>query len=128
MWRWYQQWKRMPPDVQQPALVVMDRQVDIYRLAREYHRAATDAERQRITAELKKAIGEHFDAELKVRAHALGVFEQRLARMQMALEAQAKRRDDIISERLKRYLARNQQPPAHTRPHKRVELPEADGG
>jgi chromosome segregation ATPase len=108
----------MRTDPQRAALMVRERKLELEtRLtAGQYHRAATEAERQRLRARLEQLESEAFDVQNERRQLEIRDAEARLAELRGRVAETQAMRDELIRRRVDRLLER---PPP---------LPEEDHG
>ncbi len=80
-------------------------------LTRKVQKAGTDEERAASKAELLKAAGEAFDANIQERMEHLERMEQEIKRIRVELEQQKSHKDQMIKERIERALERKTDAP-----------------
>ncbi|MBN1943162.1 MAG: hypothetical protein JW849_07695 [Phycisphaerae bacterium] len=102
------QLRAMPADARDAHVRNANLQVEILCVAREYHEAKTDPERDALKDKLRKLLSEKFDVEQRVSEYRLKQLDEKLNRRKKMLRRRAEDREKIINEQLRRRL----EPPA----------------
>ena len=110
MWRWYQRWKNMPPEVRDAVIAEQNERIRALKYHREIRRAENDAEKASLTAELREAVVRHFQCERKVHEHRLARLEEHIRRLRAKLAERDRHSDRIVQERMDRWLKAATQP------------------
>jgi ATP-dependent Lon protease len=95
-------WKQMPQTLQDATNNERDAQLRIMAVIKQM-RQADDAGKQRLEAELERAVSEHFQAEQMLRELRLQYLDQQLRDLRDQLGQQEFQRNTIIAERIARW-------------------------
>jgi len=110
MYGFLRRWRGLPEDVRNLAMEEKDARIRIVQLIRRI-RAGDDAEEQaELKRQLREAVAEHLDAEQKLRERRLAHLEQEIKRLREELSRNRQRREELIAERVQRWLRRPMRP------------------
>jgi len=114
MWAWYEQWKLMSPQAQEASITEHDLRIEAFMVLRRFRETEDPDEREKIKAELLKALEDHFDAEQSLREVQLAELEERIEQVRQEIQQRAEDRDAIVAEQMERMLtfgSRHGRPP-----------------
>ncbi len=106
LWRWYEQVRKLPKDVQAATIYLTESRQRIARLARELATAESEGDRELARTRLREEIAREFDAEQITNAYRLKQLQQDMDTMRSGLEQRSTRRDRMIESRYKTALER----------------------
>lgn len=104
MWAWYEQWKVMSPEAQEASITEHDLRMEAFMVLRRWRETEDPDEKAQLKAELRDALGKHFDAEQRLREIQLAQLEERIERVRQELQQRAEDRDAIVTEHMERML------------------------
>jgi len=104
MHRFVRKWQRMPEGVRQAINEERELQVRIMALIRQMRQTEAQAERQKLSTELAEVVAQHFEAEQSLRERRLADLANQIKDLRKELDRQRKQRDEIIAERVARWL------------------------
>jgi hypothetical protein len=110
-WRIYIRHRHLPPEVLGPALRLYEWRVKLDKAVRQL-REAQPPERPPLVKELRQLIASQLDDEHTYHRYRLGRLEKRIAQLRTELKRQVEQRDEVIEERMQRYLDEATKPPA----------------
>jgi len=96
----------MPPEARPAAEARHKVRRRIWRLTRQIGRATDEKARGRLSAELRQAVTEEFDARQALHEHKLARLEEEIRRVRAELKDRREHRKQIIAERVEKLLKR----------------------
>jgi len=107
--------RKMPEIIRRSMDAEREAQVDIVAIWRRMHEAPSVTERAKLVKQLGGAISDHFEIEQNLRGYRLSELEKEITQLRGELDSQWKQRDQIIADRLQRWL-KAAAPTASTQP------------
>jgi len=104
MWDWYQQWKVMSAEAQEASITEHDLRMEAFMVLRRWRETEDPDEKAQLKAELRDALGRHFDAEQRLREIQLAELEERIEQVRQELQQRAEDRDAIVTDHMERML------------------------
>jgi len=104
IWRWYQRWKHLPPEVQDAHIAELDCRAEIGRLVHAIRTAGDEEDRDSLEEQLRQVIRAQFQAEQVRREHQLAVLAERLRQLRQELQEQSARPDRVVQRRFEYWL------------------------
>ena len=105
LWWWYLQLRDKPKAVQDAMGSVAEARLRQHELRWAIQRAGNSQDKQRLVAELRQAVRKAFEARQVVKEHRLTELEREIQRIRADLKDRARRKEQIVSERLEKLLA-----------------------
>jgi hypothetical protein len=109
-WRAYNRHRHLPEEVLAPALRLYEWRVKLDKAVRRL-REAKPAERPPLVKELRQLIASQLDDEHVYNKYRVGRLEKRIAQLRVELKRQVEQREEVIQERVERYLEEATKPP-----------------
>lgn len=125
LWPWYENFRRMPEEIQKQALIAQDSRFKVWQLASAIRSGEGDADQ--LKAQLREEIARLFDAEQHVQKYELEQMEARLAKLKDELKQRQQRRNEVLAERFNQAIERSADRPPREGPEGRPERPEPRG-
>jgi len=104
MWAWYEQWKVMSPEAQEASITEHNLRMEAFMVLRRCRETEDPDKKAQLKAELREAMGKHFDAEQRLREIQLAELEERIEQVRQELQQRAEDRDAIVTEHMERML------------------------
>ena len=115
-WWSYQKWKNMPEPVQDAVLTEQELRAELGRVAEGIRKATDKAQRDKLVEQARATMTKLFEAEQKIREYRLSQLEEQIKKLREEMEKRYQQRNEIIEERINRWLKEGQGPagaPAH---------------
>ena len=110
MRRWYEDWRRMPPAIQDADVLQQVMNVRVWQLVDKLRQGDSDTDKAELQEQLRQAVAKQFEAETVVMGYRLEMLEQGLVRMCEHLAERREKVENFISERVDRLLRASTQP------------------
>ncbi|RPI64695.1 MAG: hypothetical protein EHM48_00300 [Planctomycetaceae bacterium] len=107
---WMDSIRRFPPTIQQAFIRQQEANTRLYRLVASLRIAAGDDRKKELTVDIRKTVGDMFDAQAQVREHRINELEDQLRQLRAANEKAKTSRDQIIEENVKAVIKSATQP------------------
>jgi len=110
MMDWYKDWRCMPPAVQDTQIREQLLKVRAWQIVDRLRNSPPAHEAQKLRAELREIVSDHFDAEQKMMEHRLTVLEDDINRLHKKLHERSAERERLIQERAEKLLRSTTRP------------------
>ncbi len=102
---------KLPSELRQARMQMWDARIGIWKRIRQIRAAEDASEKEKLKEQLRRDVAEHFEAEQRQMERRLAHLEEQIGRMRQELKDRQEQREQIISERLERWLERLARPP-----------------
>lgn len=120
-WRWYQRTRNLSPGARKASIGLAKTRARIWRLVVAIRKAPDSKTKEGLVTELRQAVAEQFDAEQTLRENRLAQLEQEIKQLRLELKERANQRNQLVTERVKRYLKATTRPSRTRRPGRHLE-------
>lgn len=110
MKEWYEDWRRMPPPIQDADIAGQLLRVKVWQILEKLRQQPPAEDRQKLEKELADAVTQQFDIEGTLLEHRLKVLEEDLDRVRSQLQERVAQRDAMIKGRIDWLLRASTQP------------------
>jgi hypothetical protein len=110
MMRWYREWRRMPPALQDADIQQQTMAVRIWRIVDTLRETTSEKARAKLHAALSEAVAQQIEAEDKLTKHHVEMLEKKLARLKEHLEERKRDRAALLRKRVDCLLQAASQP------------------
>jgi len=115
LWHQYQRVRELPPDVAEAATVIYRTNIELFRTRRDILQAESPEEKERLVKRLRELVTRRFDSDLIVKDYRIRRLERELADLKAELQKRRQQREQIIEQRVKRWLTAGPGPGPHDR-------------
>jgi len=116
MHRFVKRWRQMPPGIREATERERDLQIRIMEAVRKIRHAQNAGEKTSLKKQLEEAVSDHFRAEQTLRAHRLAYLADQIKELRRELAEQSEQREEIIAERVARWMKATKPVKPTTRP------------
>ena len=116
MYRFMKRWREMPPAIRDATEEERDLQIRIMATVRRIRHAQNADEKATLEKQLKQIVSDHFEAEQVLRGHRLAHLADQIKELRRELAEQRREREEIIAERVARWMKATKPVGPTTRP------------
>lgn len=105
LWRWYQEWKLLPAEAQETAMLEQELKIQAIQLVRQWREAKDPDEKKALRLKLRDVLTKKFQASQELREKRLAAMQDQIKQLRAENADRTESRDEIIDEQVDQILA-----------------------